>query len=149
MAKPAAAWADGSAYEPYVGRWSRLIAQHFLAWLRVADGAAWLNVGCGTGALSQAVLTGADPAALVGVDRSVGLVAYARTRLADRRARLLVADARRLPVVHRFDAVVSGLVLNFVPDPAQAVGEMVRAARPGGRVAGSPPTSGTTPARWS
>jgi SAM-dependent methyltransferase len=136
MARPSPVWADGSAYEPYVGRWSRLVAQQFLAWLRVADGAAWLDVGCGTGALSQAVLTGADPSALIGVDRSVGFVAYARAQLADRRARFLVADARRLPVVdHRFDAVASGLVLNFVPDPAQAVREMVRAAHPGGRVA--------------
>jgi len=136
MARPAAVWADGSAYEPYVGRWSRLVAQQFLAWLRMADAAAWLDVGCGTGALSQTVLTAADPAALVGVDPSPGFVAYARAQLADRRARFVVADARRLPLAdHRFDAVVSGLVLNFVPDPAQAVRELARVTRPGGRVA--------------
>ena len=28
-------WASGDAYEPYVGRWSRLIARQFIAWLRV------------------------------------------------------------------------------------------------------------------
>jgi hypothetical protein len=39
MARPSPVWADGSAYEPYVGRWSRLVGQQFLAWLRVADGA--------------------------------------------------------------------------------------------------------------
>jgi SAM-dependent methyltransferase len=49
----------------------------------------------------------------------------------------VVTDARRLPVGDaRFDIVVSGLVLNFVPDPAQAVREMARVARAGGRVAG-------------
>lgn len=36
---------------------------------------------------------------------------------------------------HPFDAVVSGLVLNFVPDPRKATAEMRRAARPGGVVA--------------
>jgi SAM-dependent methyltransferase len=133
---PAEVWEVGDAYEPYVGRWSRLVAREFVAWLGVTAGQVWLDVGCGTGALSQTVLDAAGPAALVGVDSSPGFVAYARARLADGRARLLVADARRLPVAAaRFDAVVSGLVLNFVPEPVRAVREMARAARPGGRVA--------------
>jgi SAM-dependent methyltransferase len=136
MAEPAQVWAVGNAYEPYIGRWSRLVARRLVGRLPVAGGAGWLDVGCGTGALSQAVLGLADPAAVVGVDPSPGFVAYARARLADRRAWFVVADARRLPVADaRFDAVVSGLVLNFVPDPARAVREMARAARPGGRVA--------------
>jgi SAM-dependent methyltransferase len=136
MANPAAVWAVGGAYEPYVGRWSRLVAREFVAWLRVADGGVWLDVGCGTGALSQTVLTAADPAAVVGLDPSVGYLAYAREQLADPRVGFVVADARRLPLADgRFDAVVSGLVLNFVPDPAQAVREMLRVSRAGGRVA--------------
>jgi SAM-dependent methyltransferase len=136
MAEPAAVWAVGRAYEPYIGRWSRLVAREFVAWLEAPGGAAWLDVGCGTGALAQTVLEAADPAAVLGVDPSAGFVADARARLADARARLVVADARRLPVGDdRFDAVVSGLVLNFVPDPALAVQEMARATRPGGRVA--------------
>ena len=28
---PADVWASGDAYEPYVGRWSRLVAREFLA----------------------------------------------------------------------------------------------------------------------
>jgi SAM-dependent methyltransferase len=129
-------WAAGDAYEPYVGRWSRLVARDFVAWLGTAGGAAWLDVGCGTGALSAAVLDAADPAALVGLDPSVGFVTHARARLGDAGARFLVADARRLPLADaRVDAAVSGLVLNFVPDPAQALREMARVTRPGGRVA--------------
>jgi SAM-dependent methyltransferase len=136
MAEPAEVWAVGSAYEPYVGRWSRLVAREFVAGLGVADGAAWLDVGCGTGALSQTVLGMAGPAVLVGIDPSVGYIGYARARLPDRRARFVVADARQLPVGDaRFDIVVSGLVLNFVPDPAQAMREMARVTRAGGRVA--------------
>ena len=135
MARPAEVWAAGDAYEPYVGRWSRLVAREFVAWLGVAGGAAWLDVGCGTGALSQTVLEAADPAAVVAVDPSLGFLANARARLGGP-VRLAAADARRLPVADaRVDAAVSGLVLNFVPDPAAAVAEMARVTRPGGRVA--------------
>ena len=136
MGEPVEVWAAGDAYEPYIGRWSRLVARELLAWLGVAGGAVWLDVGCGTGALAGAVLEVADPAALVGLDPSTGFVAHARDRLGDPRARFLVADARRLPLAGAaVDAAVSGLVLNFVPDPAQAVREMARVTRPGGRVA--------------
>jgi hypothetical protein len=29
-------WESGEAYEPYVGRWSRLVAREFLHWLALA-----------------------------------------------------------------------------------------------------------------
>src|SRR5215203_3657595 len=51
-----AAWNSGDAYEPYVGRWSRLVAREFLGWLAVAPGGRWLDVGCGTGALAETIL---------------------------------------------------------------------------------------------
>ena len=47
----------------------------------------------------------------------------------------MVGDARALPFpASTFDGVVSGLVLNFVPDPATAVAEMARVTKPGGSV---------------
>ena len=49
-------WASGDLYEPYVGRWSRVVAQEFLKWLDVPEQKCWLDVGCGTGALSQTIL---------------------------------------------------------------------------------------------
>jgi SAM-dependent methyltransferase len=129
-------WAVGEAYEAYVGRWSRRVAETFLRWLDVPAGGRWLDVGCGTGALTAAVLAAADPARVVGVDPSEGFVAHAAARTADPRVRFRVGDARSLPVPDaRFDAVVSGLVLNFVPDPVRAAAELVRAVAPGGVVA--------------
>jgi len=41
-----AVWAVGSAYENYVGRWSRRVAVEFLRWLGVPGGRRWLDVGC-------------------------------------------------------------------------------------------------------
>ncbi|WP_372621496.1 class I SAM-dependent methyltransferase [Falsiroseomonas sp.] len=129
-------WAAGEAYEPYVGRWSRMMAPSFLAGLGVAAGGRWLDVGCGTGALTGAILAGHGPAAVTGVDPSEAFLTFARSRVIDPRAEFRQGDARALPVEDGgFDAVVSGLVLNFVPDPAQAAREMRRAARPGARVA--------------
>src|SRR5215211_7395867 len=128
-------WAIGDAYEPYVGRWSRAVAHRFLAWLAVPSGGRWLDVGCGTGALSEVILEATSPIEVIGIDSSAAYVAYARSRVPDRRARFDVSDARALPfAAETFDGVVSGLVLNFVPDPAAAVAEMVRVARPGGVV---------------
>lgn len=54
-------WSAGDLYEPYVGRWSRLVARQFLDWLGVTPGRDWLDVGCGTGALTQAILVHAGP----------------------------------------------------------------------------------------
>jgi SAM-dependent methyltransferase len=129
-------WASGSPYEAYVGRWSRPVAREFLAWLGVPDGRRWLDVGCGTGALAETILRDASPGEVVGCDPSEGFVAHARERIVDERASFQIADARSLPFRDAdFDAVVSGLVLNFVPDPPRGLAEMARVARPGGVVA--------------
>jgi SAM-dependent methyltransferase len=126
-------WAAGDAYEAYVGRWSRHVAEAFLHWLDVPAGRHWLDVGCGTGALTATVLAMAEPAQVVGVDPSEGFLADARARVTDPRAIFHAGDARSLPLPdHRFDAVVSGLMLNFVPDPRRAADEVARVTTPGG-----------------
>jgi SAM-dependent methyltransferase len=133
---PSDVWAAGKAYEPYVGRWSRLIATEFLAWLAPEPGRRWLDVGCGTGALTQTILERASPRQAIGVDPSMGFIAWARDCTDDPRAAFKIGDARSLPVeAGTFDAAVAGLVLNFVPEPAEAVTEMAHAVRPGGTVA--------------
>jgi SAM-dependent methyltransferase len=129
-------WALGDAYEPYVGRWSRLVAADFLDWLALPPSSDWLDVGCGTGALTRAILLKAEPASVTGIDPAVGFVAYAREHVRDGRARFGVGNAMALPLEDgAFDGVVSGLVLNFVPKPDVGVAEMARVARPGGTVA--------------
>ncbi|HKZ08968.1 MAG TPA: class I SAM-dependent methyltransferase [Methylomirabilota bacterium] len=128
-------WALGHAYEPYVGRWSRLVARDFLDWLGVPAARAWLDVGSGTGALIQTVLETAAPRTVEGLDASAGFVAHARVRVSDPRAAFRVGDAQALPFADgAFDAAVSGLVLNFVPEPARMVAEMRRVTRSSGTV---------------
>jgi SAM-dependent methyltransferase len=129
-------WAEADRYEPYVGRWSRLVARNFLEWLGVPPGAAWIDVGCGTGALSHSILAHRSPRMLVGIDRSFAYAAAARARSPANWETLTVADAQSLPIgTAHFDVAVSGLVLNFVPDPARMIAEMSRVLRPKGRLA--------------
>jgi SAM-dependent methyltransferase len=132
----AGVWADGAAYDPYIGRWSRLVAREFLAWLATGAGRRWLDVGCGTGALSRTILETASPRDVLGIDASERYVAHARRQVTDGRARFAVGSAAALACVSAaHDAVVSGLVLNFVPEPGEAVAEMARVAVAGGTVA--------------
>jgi ubiquinone/menaquinone biosynthesis C-methylase UbiE len=111
-------WAAGDAYEPYVGRWSRLVARELLRWLALPPGSAWLDVGCGTGALSQTILEFASPGSVKGIDQSHGYINYARSRVQDGEVSFEIGDAMALSFEpDTFDATVSGLVLNFLPDP--------------------------------
>jgi SAM-dependent methyltransferase len=135
-ARPHDTWASGAAYEPYVGRWSRLVAREFLNWLAVAAASRWLDVGCGTGALTQTILDIAAPAHVRGIDRSEEFISYAQAHMRDPRASFAVGDAQALPdQTPGYDAGVSGLVLNFLPQPEQTLREMARVVRSGGIVA--------------
>ena len=128
-------WERGDPYESYVGRWSRRVAPQFLRWLKIAPGRRWLDVGCGTGALCAAIVDLCAPAAVTGVEPSEGFLASARAHLGAS-ATLIQGNANAIPLADAsVDAVVSGLVLNFIPDAPAAVVEMKRVTRPGGSVA--------------
>jgi SAM-dependent methyltransferase len=128
-------WSRGDPYERYMGRWSRRVAPPFLAWLSAPPGQRWLDVGCGTGALCQAILEDAAPASLDAVDASAGFLEQARANLAGR-ATLHQASASALPFeARRVDVCVSGLLMNFVPDPVATLREMARVTSFGGLLA--------------
>ena len=128
-------WESGSPYERYVGRWSRQVAPKFLSWLNVPAGLKWLDVGCGTGALCAAVLDRCAPASVAGVEPSEGFLKTAKQNLGNRAA-LHQGSATEIPLGDAsVDVVVSGLVLNFVPDPRAGLAEMARVTGKGGRIA--------------
>jgi SAM-dependent methyltransferase len=81
-------------------------------------------------------LAQAAPAQVYGVEPSEGYLAVARTQVRDPRASFQPGKAGELPfTADRFDVVVSGLVLNFVPNVESAMTELRRVTRPGGTIA--------------
>lgn len=133
--QPSDPWQLGDPYERYVGRWSRHVAPAFLSWLDVPPARRWVDVGCGTGALCAAIVDRCAPAALTGVEPSEGFLEVARRTL-PAQVDLRQGNAASLPLPEdSADVVVSGLVLNFVPDLHAALREAGRVRVPGGTFA--------------
>jgi len=129
-------FSESQAYDRFMGRWSRQLAPHFVEFADIRRGGAVLDVGSGTGELSFAVLASAEPGRVVGIDPSADYVDYAQSRSTDTRVSFETGDGQALQFDDAtFDATMSLLVLNFIPDPEKALAEMVRVTRPGGVVA--------------
>jgi SAM-dependent methyltransferase len=95
----------------------------------------WLDVGCGTGALTSAILHAADPALVLGCDPAEPFVEHARKTVLDDRVSFVSAGVGELPEIEGgYDAIVSGLVFNFLPSPGEALKAMLACLRPGGLV---------------
>jgi SAM-dependent methyltransferase len=137
LAETTHTFADGAAYERFMGRWSRAAGAIFLDWIAPPKDARWLDVGCGTGVFTELVLDRCSPATVIAIDPSAEQIALARSKQVAQRADFRVADAQALPFPDgAFDLVASALVINFIPDPARALAEMRRVGRPGGVLAG-------------
>jgi SAM-dependent methyltransferase len=127
---------DGEAYERFMGRWSRRLAPVFLDFVGVQDGQSVLDVGSGTGSVAGAVLSTRQTSRVMGIDASADYIARAGERLQSERVTFEQGDAQRLRFPRAsFDRTVSLLVLNFIPDAAAALHEMIRVTKPGGVVA--------------
>lgn len=88
-----------------------------------------LEVGCGTGLILREIAPVAKTA--VGLDISRKMLAQAR----DRGLNVLQGSAHRLPFADEsFDTVVSFKVLAHVREIQEAMDEMVRVTKPGGRL---------------
>jgi SAM-dependent methyltransferase len=126
---------DATAYERFMGRWSRAVGEKFLAWLDPPRSARWLDIGCGTGAFSELILERCAPKSVTGIDPAPAQIDYARRHIPV--AEFKAADSMALPFGDgEFDVAVSALVLHFIPDRGKAFAEMKRVVRPGGIVAG-------------
>jgi SAM-dependent methyltransferase len=127
---------ESDAYERFMGRWSRQLAAPLVAFATVQTGDNVLDVGSGTGALAAAVLAATSSGRIVGIDPASAYVDYARSRTQSERVTFEVGDAQQLRFrAAEFDKTLSLLVMNFIPDPAKALSEMIRVTRPGGVVA--------------
>lgn len=129
-------WRSAESYEAYVGRWSRPVARRFIAELGVTQGSVWLDIGCGSGALTSAIVESARPARVFGLDRSFEFVQQSLAGSSEARVMFIAGDAAQLPFARKTaDAAVSGLVLNFIPEPERAVRGMLESVRSGGVIA--------------
>lgn len=127
---------DGEAYEDFMGKWSRLAGEKFLAWLGAPPGMRWVDVGCGNGAFTELIVERCAPSRVEGIDPSEEQVAYARKRVGEGRAHFRTGDSMALPYADAgFDIAAMGLVIFFMPDPQKGVAEMARVTRAGGTVA--------------
>jgi SAM-dependent methyltransferase len=124
------------AYELFMGRWSRHLAPLLVDFAVPGAADSVLDIGSGTGALTAAIVAAKPGARVTGVDPSSEYIAFARARQPSARVRLLVGDAQRLELPDgQFDATLSLLVVNFIPDRDRAIREMIRVTRTGGVVA--------------
>lgn len=128
---------DRTAYDGYVGLWSRLFVPDVLAAAGVAAGHRLLDVATGPGeAASMALAQIGASGLVVGADISVEMLHAARTRFGDRRFRAAVADGQALPFANAsFDSVICQLGLMFFPDPTRGLAEFRRVLRPRCRAA--------------
>ena len=125
-------FSEGDGYERFMGRWSRRLALLFVTFAGVTEGDRVLDVGSGTGALSAAAAA-VESVQVKGIELSQAFVRYAQEHT---EGRFEVGDALALPFPDdAFDRTLSMLVLNFVPDAAAALQQMIRVTRPGGVVA--------------
>jgi len=129
-------FADAEAYERFMGRWSRLVAPQLVDFTDVPDRGRLLDVGSGTGALAFSLAGRKPQVHVLGIDPSKEYVEYANSRnpFPDR-VHFEPGDAQELRLADAsFDAALSLLVFNFIPDPRKALKEVRRVTQSGGRI---------------
>jgi SAM-dependent methyltransferase len=125
---------QAEAYDRHVGRYGAHLAAGLCDFAGVEAGMRTLDVGAGPGALTTELVRRVGVANVVAVEPSEPFAQACRARVPG--VEVVQAGAEALPLANdTFDAVLSQLVLNFVPDPRAAVREMARVARAGGVVA--------------
>lgn len=126
---------DAACAQASVQAYKKRLTEH----LRLRSGVRVLDVGCGTGDDAREMASLVAPGGLVvGIDNSQAMIAEANKRAVDAEllAEFQVADVLKLAWADEaFDAVRADRSLMHVADSKQALKEMVRVTKAGGRVA--------------
>ena len=129
-------WDSAAAYDRFMGRWSRQLAPQFLNWLNIPAGRDWIEIGCGTGALTSAICERTDPRSVVALDTASEFVEYCTKQLSYETLSVMQGTVDSLPSrPDGYGAVVSSLVLNFLPDTIGSLRKMKSVCSPDGFVA--------------
>jgi ubiquinone/menaquinone biosynthesis C-methylase UbiE len=124
------------AYQRFMGRYSRPLAERFLDMVEVRSGERVIDVGCGPGVLTGPLVERCGVDGVAAVDPSASFVEAVRARYPELDVR--EASAEDLPYDDdTFDAAFAQLVVQFMSDPVTGLREMGRVTRPGGLVVAS------------
>ncbi|HET7182992.1 MAG TPA: methyltransferase domain-containing protein [Candidatus Limnocylindrales bacterium] len=123
-----------SAYDAFMGRFSRLLSPQMVDLAGLTAGQQALDVGCGPGALTSVLVERLGAANVAAVDPSAPFLEAVRTR--NPGVTVVEATAEALPFPDgAFDAALAQLVVHFMHDPVGGIREMARVTRSGGAVA--------------
>ena len=126
---------DGAAYEVFLGRWTRRLAEPLLDFADFQATGRLLDVGCGTGSMAHAMAAQWPARHVIGIDIAPPYVAFAQSQARLANLHFEVGDAAKLPYADAsFGGAAAQLVLNFVPDPIAALNEMKRVVATDGRL---------------
>lgn len=126
---------DGPAYERFLGRWTKRLAEPLLDFAAFTAEGALLDVGTGTGSVAHAMAARWPSRQIVGVDVAEPYIGYARSQANGASPAFEIGDAAALRFEDgAFAGVTAQLVLNFVANAKLAIGEIKRVTRAGGTV---------------
>jgi trans-aconitate 2-methyltransferase len=128
MIRLVADW-DGTAYRQ-VNSLQHWLADRALDGLDLTGVRRLLDVGCGDGHITAQIAERIPDAEVVGIDPSPRMIDVAPSA---GNLTFQVGDARSLPFVDEFDAVVSFNALHWVPDQRTALARIADALHLGGR----------------
>lgn len=123
-----------SAYEQFMGRYSRPLAKEFVQSIPLGKGDSVLEIGCGPGALTAELVAVVGAEFVTVIDPSPPFLEYCASQYPGIHAE--IAPAEHVPFGEQvFDAVLSQLVIHFIGDLPQAGREIMRVTKPGGWIA--------------
>lgn len=109
-----------------------------LAHLALRPAERVLDAGCGSGQITRTIAAAVPQGQITGIDREPRYIDYARRRAhAERMSNIAFVEGNLMALPFEdgsFDVVWSKHVLQWIAQPAKALAEFVRVARPGGRV---------------
>ena len=125
--------AGGSAYDNFIGRYSKLLAVPFADAAGVSAGQTAIDVGCGPGALTAELVKRLGEPAVRATDPSASFAASFAERFPG--VEFKAGQAEAIPFEDASaDHAMAQLVFHFVSDPLQAARDMARVTKPGGVV---------------
>lgn len=131
-----AMFSSPDAYDAFMGRYSKQLAQDFVKTVPLDQGDAVLDLGCGPGALTTELVHAVGASNVSAIDPSPPFLEACVARNPGVTGKVGVAE--NLPFDKgAFDAVLSLLVIHFIGDPQKAGEEVVRVTKPGGHFAAS------------